>query len=142
MKRRHTRAGFGSGFVAALTVAAIVLAGGCGGEAGTSMAGAGVAIAEVADWQWRIEGTCEWAGDDMTFTAPGDPLLSIGFNPAGTPGVVGNLSSQSEGFVSFIGHPDVPAPTVSIEGNVYSVSGEFFVAAGISVNGQITVTCR
>lgn len=126
------------GLVAA--VAAVVVA--CSGGAGANTTGTGTAVARVLDWVWHIDGICELEGSDMTFNAPGDPLLSIGFNSAGTPTAVGNLSSQSEGFVSFIGHPDVPAPTVTINGNVYEVSGAFFVDTDVSVEGEVTVTCN
>lgn len=112
----------------------------CGsGVAGTSRPG--VASAKFADWAWNIPGTCEFAGDDMTFTAPGDPLLSIGFNSAGSPTAVGNLSSQSKGFVSFIGHPDVAKPTVTIAGRKYTVSGLFFVDTDVTAHGDISITC-
>lgn len=112
----------------------------CGG-ADASASGPGVAMVKVADWEWRIDGTCETTGDDMTFTAPGDPMLSVGFNSAGIPTAVGNLSSGREGFVSFIGHPDVPQPTVVINGNTYRVAGSFFVDVGVSVAGDISITC-
>ena len=112
----------------------------CGGG-GTSTSGAGVAVAKVAEWEWRIPGTCEYSGDDMTFTAPGDPLLSIGFDSAGAPTAVGNLSSQSKGFMSIIGHPDVAKPTVTITGRNYAVSGPFFVDIGVAVHGDISISC-
>ena len=128
----------GSRYLAGLLATALV---GCSGGAGASASGTGVAVAKVADWEWRIPGTCEFSGDDMTFTAPGDPLLSVGFNSAGTPTAVGNLSSASEGFVSFIGHPEVPKPAVTVGGKTYSVKGAFFVDTDISVDGDVTVTC-
>ena len=122
-------------YLAAAAIAA------CGGGADANASGSGVATVKVADWEWRIEGSCETSGDDMTFTAPGDPMLSVGFNSAGTPTAVGNLSSVSKGFVSFIGHPDVPQPSVTINGNTYKVAGSFFVDVGVSVNGDISITC-
>ena len=102
----------------------------------------GVASAKLADWTWTIPGTCEFSGNHMTFAAPGDPLLSIGFDSSGTPTVVGNFSSQSEGFVSFIGHPDVERPEVTIAGKTYSVSGSFFVDTDVSVHGDISIVCN
>lgn len=123
-----------------LPILAVALLGACGsGVASTS--GPGVAIAKLADWTWTISGTCEFAGDDMTFTAPGDPLLSIGINSAGAPTAVGNLSSQSKGFMSIIGHPEVAQPTVTITGRNYTVSGSFFVDTDVSVPGDISIAC-
>ena len=125
-----------------LTLVVLASLSACGAGADARASGAGVAMAKVAGREWRIEGTCEFSGDDMTFTAPGDPMLNIGFNTASTPTVVGNLSSQGEGFVSFIGHPEVPSPTVSVDGSTYSVSGTFFIDVGVSVDGDIAVTCE
>lgn len=124
----------------ALPILAVALLSACGsGVASTS--GPGLAFAKLADWTWNIPGTCEFAGDDMTFTAPGDPLLSIGFNSAGAPTAVGNLSSQSKGFMSIIGHPDVAKPTVTITGRNYSVSGPFFVDTDATAHGDISINC-
>lgn len=125
------------------TLITMVLAilGVCAGCSG-SETGPGTAVAKVEDWTWNISGTCEFAGDDMTFTAPGDPLLSIGINSAGTPTAVGNLSSQSNSFISFIGHPNVEQPAVTINDRNFVVSGPFFIGLGVDVQGEISINCN
>ena len=123
-----------------LLIVTLAMLSACGSGA-ASTSGPGVAIAKLAGWTWNISGTCEFAGDDMTFTAPGDPLLSVGFNSTGAPTAVGNFSSVSKGFMSIIGHPDVEKPTVTITAGTYSVSGPFFVDTDLTAHGEISVTC-
>ena len=115
---------------------------GCNSAAQTDRSVPGTALARIADWEWQIAGTCEYAGEHMTFTAPGDPSLTIGFNSeGGTPSVVGNFSSQSKGFMSIIGHPETASLDISIGESVFEVSGPFFVDTDVHAEGEVSVTC-
>ena len=126
----------------ALTLLIAALAAACGAGAETQGTRNGTADIQFHEWSWQVSGTCEFAGADMTFNAPGDPLLSIGFTNGGVPTAVGNLSSISERFQSIIGHPDVDTPIVKISGSTYTVFGPFFVEPGVNPQGEITVHCH
>jgi len=123
-------------------ILAAILASGCENTVEASAASVGEAVVKIADKVWRIDGSCELEGDDLTFIGLGDPTLSIGFNSAGAPSAVGNFSSTSEGFGILIGNPDVPKPVVNITGNSFSVSGTFLVIDGTRIEGEITVSCE
>ena len=125
-----------------LLAAAIVLAG-CGGQEGSSGPMAGAAVVKMLDREWQIEGTCEKSGKDITFIAPGDPMLSIGVNKAGETPPTGNFNVVREGIPVIIGSPDLPTPVADISGQSFGVSGTFLVLdeAQTRVEGSIKVDC-
>lgn len=122
-----------------LTAAIVVVA--CGGEEAASSSAAGTAVINMLDRQWQISGTCEKSGNDITFVAPGDPMLSIGVNSAGEAPPVGNFSVVSEGIPVIIGSPELPMPIADINGQSFEVSGTFLALDETRVDGSIKVDC-
>lgn len=124
-----------------LVVSAACLLSACGSGDMPQGSTSASAFVKMLDREWQISGTCEAAGDDLTFVGPGDPMLSIGIDTASNSGAVGNFSSASEGFGIIIGSPNVPEPVVRREGDAFAISGTFTVYGEEHVDGSVLVDC-
>lgn len=122
-------------------IIAIILVAGRNADVEASIGSDGEAVVTIGDREWQIKGSCESEGDDLTFIAPGDPMLSIGLNTADPSSAVGNFSSRSEGFGVLIGNPEVPKPSTKINSNAFTVSGTFLVLDGSKIDGEVRVSC-
>lgn len=124
-----------------IAVTAVTI-GACGVGDAPSRPTVATATVSLLDREWQIDGTCELSGDDLTFIAPGDPMLSLGINKASNSDPVGNFSSAREGFGVIIGSPDAPTPAVERTGDSFTVSGTFLVFDEDRVEGSVTVDCN
>ena len=115
---------------------------GCGGADAPIGTTTGTAVVEMLDREWRVRGTCERSGEDLTFIGPGDPMLNIGINTMTNSNPVGNFSSAREGFGVIIGSTNAPQPSVTGDSGLFIVSGNFTVFDEDRVDGRVTVDCR
>ncbi len=115
---------------------------GCGSGESLSSFGGGEATVTMLNQTWSITGNCETSGDDLTFIAPGDPMLTIGINTLSNSKPVGNFSSAREGFGVLIGTARTPEPAVERNGSSFTVTGTLLVLDESSIDGAITVDCN
>lgn len=115
---------------------------GCGGTDAPSGTATGNAVVEMLDREWRVRGTCERSGEDLTFIGPGDPMLNIGINTMTNTNPVGNFSSVREGIGIIIGSTNAPQLSVTRKDGLFIVSGTFTVFDEDRVDGKVTLDCR